>query len=62
VATSNLETEYIACSEAWGVGRRLLQLCKDTKRNDDDENNEPLPILCDNQGGLAHIINGTIKA
>jgi hypothetical protein len=67
VATSTLEAEYIACSEASREGRWLLQLCKDTKRNDDkndddDENNEPLPILCNNKGALAHIINGTIKA
>jgi hypothetical protein len=62
VATSTLEAEYIACSEASREGRWLLQLCKDTKRDDDDENKEPLPILCDNEGALVHIINGTIKA
>ena len=31
VATSTLEAEYIACSEASREGRWLLQLCKDTK-------------------------------
>ena len=71
VATSTLEAEYIACSEASREGRWLLQLCKDTKphdndndddNDDDDKNNKPLPILCDNEGALTHIINGTIKA
>jgi hypothetical protein len=63
VATSTLEAEYIACSEASREGRWLLQLCKDTKRDDNDnENNKPISILCDNEGALAHIINGTIKA
>jgi len=64
VATSTLEAEYIACSEASREGRWLLQLCKDTKRDDNnnDDNNKPLPILCDDEGALTHIINGTIKA
>jgi len=62
VATSTLEAEYIACLEALREGRWLLQICKDTKQNDDDdENNEPLPIHCDIEGALAHMINGTIK-
>jgi hypothetical protein len=64
VATSTLEAEYIACSEASREGRWLLQLCKDTKRDNDNDNddNTPLLILCDNEGALTHIINGTIKA
>jgi len=61
VATSTLEAEYIACSEASREGRWLLQLGKDTKQND-NEKHELLPILCDNEGALAHIINGSIKA
>jgi len=66
----SFEAEYIACSEASRERIWLLQLCKDTKRNDDkndndkndknDKNNEPLPILCDNEGALALIINGAI--
>jgi len=64
-ATSTLEAEHIACFEASREGRWLLQHCKDTKRNNDndnDENNQLLLILCDNEGALAQIINGTIKA
>jgi len=64
VATSTLEAEYIACSEASREGRWLLQLCKDTRRDNinNDHDNKPLPILCDHEGALTHIISGTIKA
>jgi hypothetical protein len=64
VAMSTLEAEYIASSEASREGRWLLQLCKDIKHNRNDENDEtkPLPILCDNEGALAHITNGVIKS
>jgi hypothetical protein len=64
VAMSTLEAEYIACSEASRDGRWLLQLCKDVKHNRNDENDENklLPILCDNEGSLAHIASGIIKS
>ena len=64
VATSTLEAEYIACSEASREAGCVRQLCKDTKRedDDDDENNEPLPILCDIESAVAQIIHGIIKA
>jgi len=57
---------YIACSEASREDRWRLQLCKDVKHNRNDENdedeNKPLPILCDNEGALSHITNGVIKS
>ena len=64
---SILEVEYITCSEASREGKWLLQLCKDIKHNRNNENNEnnetkPLPILCNNEGALAHITNGVIKS
>jgi hypothetical protein len=30
--------------------------------DDENKNNKPLPTLCDNEGALTHIINGTINA
>jgi hypothetical protein len=67
VAMSTLEAEYIASSEASREGRWLLQLCKDIKHNRNNKNNKnnktkPLPILCDNEGPLAHITNRVIKS
>jgi hypothetical protein len=64
VAMSTLEAEYIACSEATREGKWLFQLCKDIKHNQNNENDEtkPLPILCDNEGALAHITNAVIKS
>jgi DNA repair protein RadC len=56
---STLEAKYIACSEASREGRWLLQLFQDIEHKDE---NKPLPILCDNKGALAHIINGVIKS
>jgi hypothetical protein len=63
VAMSTLEMEYIACSEASREGRWFLQLCKDVKHNRNDENDEnmPLPILCDNEGALSQLTNGVIE-
>jgi len=64
VATSTSEAEYIPRLEASREGRWRRQLGKDTKRNNDNDNydNKRLPILCDNEGALTHIINGTIMA
>ena len=64
LAMSTLEAEYIACSEASGEGKWLLQQFKDIKQNWNDESNEtkPLPILCDNDAALAHTTNGVIKS
>jgi len=63
----------MACSEASRERRWLLHLCKETKqhnanndnvnaKDDEKKNNQRLPIPCDNEGTLTHIINGTIKA
>jgi hypothetical protein len=65
---STLEAEYIACSEASREAQWLLQLMKDIHGNDANNNTDnatvtaPLPIHCDNQGALAHITTGIIKA
>jgi hypothetical protein len=56
---STLGAEYIACSEASRESGWLLQLCKDIEHNNE---NKPLPILCDNEGALSHIANGVIKS
>jgi len=59
VAMLTLETEYITCSEALREHRWLLQLCKDVKHNRNNENdkNKPLPILCDNEAKISrHIV------
>jgi len=57
---------YIACTEASREDRCLLQLCKDVKHNRNNENdedeNKPLPILCDNKSALSHITNGVIES
>jgi hypothetical protein len=60
---STLEAEYIACSEASREAIWLLQLQKDVHGDTNEDNEtEPLPIYCDNQGALTHITTGIIKA
>jgi hypothetical protein len=73
---STLEAEYMPCSEASREGKWLLQLCKDIKHNQNNKNNKnnknyknyknyktmPLPILCNNEGALAHNTNGVSKS
>jgi len=54
---STLEAEYIACSEGFGEAKWPLQLHGDIHGKD----TSPLPINCDNQGGLSHITTGIIK-
>jgi hypothetical protein len=61
IAMSTLEAEYIACSEASREAKWLLQLQKDIHGNTDTVT-APLSIHCDNQGALAHITTGIIKA
>jgi len=57
-AMSDLEAEFIACSEASRQAKRLLQL-----QNDIHNNYSPLlPINCDNQGALTLITTRNIKA
>jgi hypothetical protein len=58
IAMSTLEAEFIACSEASREAKWLLQLQKDIHGKD----LPPLPINCDNQGALALITTGIIKA
>jgi hypothetical protein len=55
---STVEAEFIACSEASREAKWLLQLQKDIHGKD----LPPLPINCDNQGALALITTGIIKA
>jgi hypothetical protein len=55
---STLEAEYIACSEGSREAKWLLQLHRDIHGKD----TSPLPINCDNQGGLSHIPTGIMKA
>jgi hypothetical protein len=58
IAMSTLEAEFIACSEASREAKWLLQLQKDIHGKD----LSPLPINCNNQGALALITKGIIKA
>ena len=70
VATSILEAEYIACSEASREARWLIQLQNDINGNGKDSNDcappsindcAPPPIRSNNQGALAIISTGVIK-
>ena len=58
VASSTLEAEYIACSEASREARWLIQLQKDVNGTTSVE--APF-IRCDNQGALAIISTGIVK-
>jgi len=60
IAMSTLEAEFIACSEASREAKWLLQLKKDIHSSKKDS--PPLPINFDNQGALALITTGIIKA
>jgi len=60
IAMSTLEAKFIACSEASGEAKLLLQLQKDIHGSQKDS--PPLPINCNNQGALTLITTGIIKA
>jgi hypothetical protein len=58
IAMLTLEAKFIACSEASREAKWLLQLQNDIHKKD----SPPLPINCDNQGAIALITTGLIKA
>jgi len=58
IAMSTLEAKFIACSEASRKAKWSLQLQKDIHGKD----LPPLQINCDNQGALALITTGILKA
>ena len=62
VATSTLEAEYIACSEASREARWLQQLQRDIGDQPDGHIDKPLPIYTDSQGASTHITTGITKA
>ncbi|KAH8152156.1 uncharacterized protein LAJ45_03582 [Morchella importuna] len=64
VALSTLEAEYIACSDATREGLWLRRLHQDIISSINSQvtpNNEPIPIMCDNQGALKLIETGVVK-
>ena len=61
VATSTLEAEYIACSEASREARWLIQLQKDVNGTSTTGCEDAPLIRCDNQGALAIVSTGIVK-
>jgi len=57
IAMSTLKTEFIACPEASGEGKWILQVQNDVH----DKDSPLLPINCDDQGALTRLTMGIIK-